>query len=300
MLWVLYALIARFLWSWTNIGDKFLLTNKVKDPLVYVAMGFLADIVVIPLWMFWGFHWYGWPVFWFMVLDAVLFFSGTFFYVLSAQREEISRVNLLWNLAPLQGLWLSWIILGEVLSGRQLIALAILLIGSVLAGLHFGKGKNSFKFSLGFWLMIMSTLLYAGGDIITHFLVIQGVPSLQLAGYQLCLLPILALFMYLFKGFRQRFTVEKKYYGIKVILFLIGIAVFSRLGILFNMKALGMGHISLINVLEGSQTIMVFILAVLFTYFAPKFLKEEWDRKNLLLKMAALVLLVVGVVVLNV
>jgi len=300
MSWIFYALGARFLWAWTNIGDKFLLTNKVKDPYVYLAISFFVDIVAIPLWLFFGLHWYGWSVLFLMLLDAVLFFSGGFFYILSAQREEISRVNLLWNLSPLQGLWLSWLILGETLQTVQLLALAILLTGSIFAGLHLGSKNGNFKLSKGFWFMIVSTLLFAGGDIITHHLVVSGIPALQLAGYQLCLLPILSLTMCLFKGFRQRLSIEKKNYSIKVIMFLIGMALFSRIGVLFNMKALGMGHISLINVLEGAQTIMVFVLAILLTFFAPKYIKEEWDKKNLLLKLVALILMVVGIVVLNV
>lgn len=299
MSWVFFALIARFLWSWGNVADKFLLSNKVKDPLVYLVMAFLSDIVVIPLWVFFGFHWYGWNVFGFIILNSIFFFTGTFFYILSVQREEISRVNILWNLSPLHGLWLSWLILGEFLSSTQFLGLVILLIGSVLASLHLSGKKEKFKFSIGFWLMLLSTLLYAGGDIITHYLVGEGVPALQIAGYQLCFLPCLALLMYLSKNFRQRFVLEKKNYNIKIIFILIGFAFLSRIGVLFNMKALGMGHISLINVLEGTQSIMVFIIVVILSYFAPKIIKEELDKKNLFLKLIALIIMVVGIVILN-
>lgn len=299
MSWVFFALIARFLWSWGNVADKFLLSNKVKDPLVYLVIGFLTDIAVIPLWLFFGFHWYGWNVFGFVVLNSIFFFTGTFFYILSVQREEISRVNILWNLSPLHGLWLSWLILGEFLSSTQFLGLVILLIGSVLASLHLGGKKEKFKFSVGFWLMLLSTFLYAGGDIITHYLTGRGVPSLQIAGYQLCMLPCLALLMYLSKNFRQHFVIEKKNYSIKIIFILIAIAFLSRIGVLFNMKALSLGHISLISVLEGVQSIMVFVIVAMLSYFAPKVIKEEFDKKNLLLKLTALVIMVVGIVVLN-
>jgi len=300
MTWIFYALGARFLWAWTNIGDKYLLTNKVKNPVVYLVIGFLADAVLVPVWLWYGVVWYGWANFWLIILEAIFFFVATFFYILAMQREEVSRINLLWNLMPLHGLWLSWIFLGEVLQAKQLIALFILLIGSVLAGIHISKEKNKFKVSKSFWLMMIATLLYVSCDTVTRYLTNNGISPLQLAGYQMTVLPILAGIFFLFKKFRFQFNAEKKNYNWKILLALLMIALFSRTGVLLNIKALSLGHISLINVLEGAQSMMVFVLAILLTFFAPKFIKEDWDKKNLLLKLVALVLMVVGIVVLNV
>ncbi len=298
MTWIFFALGARFLWSWTNIGDRFLLTKKIKNPLVYLVVGFLVDIFIIPLWLFFGLQWYGWNNLFLIIFQAILFFSGTFLYILSIQREEASRVNLLWNIMPLHGLWLSWLILGEKLSNNQLLALLILLIASILAGLH-AVGKEKFKFSVSFWLMLASTFLYVSADVITRYLTQNNISALHLAGYQLFILPILAGLFFFFKNFRQQFYLEKNNYTWKILLILVVMALFSRVGVLFNMKALSYGHIALVNVLEGAQAIMVFLIALLFTYFAPKIIKEEIDRKNLILKLVALVLMVVGIAVLN-
>lgn len=300
MSWIFNALFARFLWSWGNVADKIILSNKVKNPLVYLIMSFLVNVAILPFWFIIGFRWYGWTNFTLIILGAILFFIATFFYILAVQREEISRINLLWNLMPLHGLWLSWLFLGETLEVRQLIALVILLTGSILAGLHLVGKKEKVKLSVGFWLMIVSTFLYIGCDVVTRYLTTNNIPALQLAGYQLFIFPILAIVFFFFKKFRNQYAVEKVNYNWKLLLFLLIIALFSRVGVWFNMRALSMGHISLINVLEGAQTIMVFIIAVLLTWLAPKYIKEEIDNKNLLLKLIALILMIIGLVVLNI
>jgi len=107
-------------------------------------------------------------------------------------------------------------------------------------------------------------------------------------------------YFFFFKKFRRQFALEKKSYTWQVLLLLVIIALLSRTGVFLNIKAISQGHISLINVLEGAQSIMVFVLAILLTLLAPKYIKEEWDKKNLLLKLMALILMVVGIVVLNV
>ena len=263
-------------------------------------MGFLVDGVLIPIWFFFDFFWYGWLNFWLIVLASILFFIATFFYILAMQREEVSRINLLWNLMPLHGLWLSWIFLGEVLEPKQLVALFILLVGSILAGLHLNIQKEKIKLTSGFWLMLISTLFFVGCDVVTRYVTKHGVVALQMAGYQLFILPVLAGLFFFFKKFRRQFALEKKSYTWQVLLLLVIIALLSRTGVFLNIKAISQGHISLINVLEGAQSIMVFVLAILLTLLAPKYIKEEWDKKNLLLKLMALILMVVGIVVLNV
>ena len=70
-------------------------------------------------------------------------------------------------------------------------------------------------------------------------------------------------------------------------------------GTLFNTWALSLGPVALINAIGGIQSIFVFIIAILISIFAPKIIKEELDMKNVVLKIAALVLIVVGLLLLN-
>ena len=87
--------------------------------------------------------------------------------------------------------------------------------------------------------------------------------------------------------------------SIKIVAAIILVNILSKLGMLFNIKAISLGPVALVNSLEGSQMIMVFLITILLTIFAPKIIKEEIDRKNILLKLSAIAIMVVGVVILS-
>jgi len=76
------------------------------------------------------------------------------------------------------------------------------------------------------------------------------------------------------------------------------VAIVARAGVLFNQWALSRGPVALVNATEGFQTIFVFVAAVLLTRFRPDILKEEIDRKNVLLKIGGAVFLVVSILLL--
>ena len=79
---------------------------------------------------------------------------------------------------------------------------------------------------------------------------------------------------------------------------MIFVAFFSALGLFLNTQAISLGPVSLVSALEGFQTIAVFVIAALLTIFAPRIIKEEFDRKNLALKLLALALMLGGIAVL--
>ena len=71
-------------------------------------------------------------------------------------------------------------------------------------------------------------------------------------------------------------------------------------GVLMNQLALALQQASLVFAMEGFQTFFVFSIAIFFTIFFPRILKEKFDLKNLILKLVALMFMVVGIVVLNI
>jgi len=70
------------------------------------------------------------------------------------------------------------------------------------------------------------------------------------------------------------------------------------LGIFFNQWALVLGSAALVYALEGFQVIFVFIIATLMSIFLPHIVKEKLDKRNMLLKLLALTIMIIGILIL--
>ena len=58
--------------------------------------------------------------------------------------------------------------------------------------------------------------------------------------------------------------------------------------------AIQKGPISLVSVVEGSETIFIFILTLIISVFIPKMFKEEIDKKTIIIKIASIMLTLTG------
>ncbi len=293
MLWVILAISAHLLWALGNLGDRYVMDKKLKSPYFYtisgLIVGCLVSLLFFPLVTF---NWIAWPLMMGAVLAGIGFILGTLFYIKAIQIEETSRINVLWVFIPIFDFVFGWLLLGEKLAGKQLLAFVILLSGSLIACLHWRGGK--WKFSRAFILMLVACLFFSSYDIIMRYLTQQTPFSLLYliasSSMLLWLIPIVSA-----KKFREKYQSEFKSINWRLIFIVIFIAICSRFGLFLNTRAISLGPVSLVSALEGFQTIFVFIIAALLTIFVPRIMKEEFDRKNLVLKLVALVLMLGGI-----
>ena len=296
MLWIILAILAHLLWALGNLGDRYVMDKKLKSPYFYtitgLIVGCLISLLFFPLITF---DWIAWPLVIGAVLAGIGFILGTLFYIKAIQIEETSRINVLWVFIPIFDFIFGWLLLGEKLSGRQLLAFIILSSGSLIACLHWRGGR--WKFSRAFILMLVACLFFSSYDIIMRYLTQQASFSLLYlitsSSMLLWLIPIVSA-----KKFREKYQSEFKSINWQLIFIIIFIAICSRFGLFLNTRAISLGPVSLVSALEGFQTIFVFVIAALLTIFVPRIMKEEFDRKNLVLKLAALVLMLGGIAVL--
>lgn len=297
MLWIFFALGSHVMWAGENILTKYAVDKKIKNPYIFLILFSILEGVVLLLWPFTNFSWPSWSVFGFLLLAAFLYFFGGFPYVKAMQSEEVSRINIFWGLIPIISLLFGYV-LGERINLQETIALAILVFGTVLAGFHFEKG-GKWKFSKAFWLMLLACVAFSGYGVVMH----QVYKSISfLSGFILiCFFELVYSLIVLFvhrrwyKEFKTVVTtIDKKF---SLVLFCT--VVFALTGGFLNQLALKLQQASLVFSLEGFQIIFVFFVAILLSIYFPRFLHEEIDKKNIILKLAALVFMVVGIVVLN-
>lgn len=293
------AISSHLFWGLTNVFEKIIIDKKIKNPLVYIAYAFLFSWLGVFLIPFVDFQIYSFVMMTLIAIASLSFFVGSIFYIKALKLEEVSRINLLWNLIPIFTFTGAWIFIGEKLFINQILAFIFLVLGGFVGSLH-AKSFSKFKFSKAFVVMLVACVFFAIYGLITRYLTLQGCDFFVISIWGPCFLTLWAVIWLLNKNFRKEFLKEKKLlFSKNFFLFVLFLAFLSKFGMILNTWAISLGPISLVNAMEGFQALFVFIIATLLTLFLPKIMKEELDKKNLFLKFAALVLMIGGLVVLS-
>src|SRR5579872_1146123 len=148
MSWLVFALSGPVLWAISVHLDKYLVERFFKDSNVAVLLVFTASIGVVLL-----------PFIWLYEPDvtapgaagiAVIAFSGVLYmgamllYLQALQTEEASVVAPFFQASPLFGYGLAYLVLGETLSGRQMIGGVLIIAGALIVSLKLGaSGSNN-------------------------------------------------------------------------------------------------------------------------------------------------------------
>src|SRR5262249_36945396 len=141
-----------------------------KDSNVSIMVLFTALVVVLLL-----------PVIWFfepevlspsagsialIILAGILYMTAMLLYLRALQIEEASVVAPFFQAAPLFGYVLAYLVLGETLSGQQMIGGLMIIVGALIVSLRFGQSMKTFKTRLaalmvtcGF-IMALSSLIF--------------------------------------------------------------------------------------------------------------------------------------------
>lgn len=292
MLWVLLAIISHFFWAVVNVGEKYLVCKRFQNPFLYLVLAFWVGPVVLLLAPFVDFYVPDLFILAWIALAGVGYFIGCSFYIKAMQIEEVTRINVWWNLISIFNLIIAWSVIGEKLDVREIVAFVILVLAALVASVHF----QGFKFKISKALVLMSFACFSISicDVIIKY-VSRFVPFSITFIYLSLSLTIASFVYFLFPKFRDSFRTERKNFGWGLLLLVVGMTILSKIGLVFNVWALTLGPVALVASLEGVQVIFVFIMAVLLSIFLPRIIKEELDRKNLFLKLLALVLMLGGI-----
>jgi drug/metabolite transporter (DMT)-like permease len=187
---------------------------------------------------------------------------------------------------------LSFLFLGETLSLRQYIGCFIIIFGSFMITLEKFDLKI-FKIRPAFWLMMLSSFLYAISVVLYKYGV-EEIPFWHTLPYEGFGIALGALAIFAYKENKQVFFKETKRFK-KNIYILISvnetIYVLARYTTYF---ALSLISASMVNVLSGFQPCFVLIFGIILSLWFPKVLREVINKKVLLQKIISIFLMFLG------
>lgn len=295
MSWIFLALASNFSWAIENIYTKVVIGSKVKNPYVFLILLMVLSVVVLPFVpmryiLLPNINLLGW-----MFCASAIYTFGTFPYLKAMEVEEVTRINILWNTLPIFNLIIGWFLVGDKISGQEFLAMIVLISGAVLACIK--VEKTAFKLSRAFWLMMAACILYSFYAVMIRFLS-RYLPFYSIFFWTTFFNAILVLICLLYRGVRRDLVYTIKSNSKKFFLLFLVVVVISTLGTLFNQWALSLKSGALVYSFEGFQVLFVFGMALVVSKIVPGFIAESLDKKNLIIKITAFFVIIIGLILL--
>lgn len=298
MSWIAIALIGPVLWSFCNQLDRYFLNRYFADGSLGVLMLFssLAGALVLPLALFFSdpFAGYGFGQIALLLGTGIAGVYAIYLYLLALQDEEASVVVPFWQLCPVFGYALGWLILGETLSPRQMAA-SLAIVGGVLVMTWNHEAREGaggrFKWRLAA-LMGGSSLILGARAVAFKYVAIQndfwGSCFWEYGGFTLAGVAIWIASPSSRRAFLDMFN-PRQYKDFSRIMSLVVLGeILTLAGHLATNLALLMAPVALVLVVEGLQPVFVFLIGTAATLFFPRFVTESLTKKAIAQKLVCL------------
>lgn len=290
MEWLVFALLAPVLFGIGNIIDKLVLSRHIKNRFswvvvlssVHVTYALLLSLLVPIQFIF--------PYSIFAILLGMLSMLTLLLYAKAMMVEEVSRVVIFFNMSPLFIILLAAVFLGEKLTFLKYIGISLLVAGSILISYRRVKEKMSIFISALKFLLPIPVILAISAVSQKYLLNHIGYFSLFFC---------MALGMFLFgvslllsQTIRRNLVITLR--KPRKISFVFVSDFVASLGIIASFIALSLGPVSLISAFGSLQPLFVLVYALFLSIFLPRILKEEIDKRTIMLKLIAVIVVLIG------
>jgi uncharacterized membrane protein len=285
------------LWAISVHLDKYLVERFFKESDVAIMVLFTALVVVLAL-----------PVIWYFVPDVlspslgsialivlagILYMTGLLFYLRALQNEEASVVAPFFQTGPLFGYVLAYLVLGEVLSPRQLLGGALIIIGALFVSIRIGQSMKTFKTRLAL-LMVACGFIMALASLIFKVFALK-VEFWTTTFWMFAGEGIFGAVLLMIPFYRKQFMALLRTNTTALLSINASNELINLGGGLGNRYALLLAPLSLVQAIGSTTTLFVFVFGVMLSAFFPKFGRETLSGRELVQKGIAAVLVAIGV-----
>jgi drug/metabolite transporter (DMT)-like permease len=286
------------LYALTNHIDKHLLEKQFKSGGVGTIMLFSSFLAFFALPLL---FWIDPAVFAVKPLYiAVLFITGILntlvllFYLKALNDEEASIVIVFYQLVPVFGLILGYLILGETITRLQFIAMAIILLGATIISFEIDI-ENRFKLRRQtIALMLAASFCWALGSVIFKAVALKE-DVWRSMFWEYLTLAIAGVFMFTFiRSYRTNFLNALKHNTRRIVSINIMNEVFYMGGNVIFAYSYMLAPISLVLVVDSFQPLFVLAIGIFLTVFFPRITVEKIQAKHLWQKFFAVCITGIG------
>lgn len=297
MNWILFALIAPFFWALSNIFDKYALNKLSQSISDFIFFGTIGNIMVfIIAYIFVGVDSIPSNLAIMAILGGALINYSYIFYAKALENKEASRIVPLFQTIPIFILVLGYVFFKELISSTQLFGFFVVFFGGVILTTEKNALKK-FKIDKSFWLMITASVLIAVSTLFSDH-VLESTRFRTLFIYDLMGFSIAGFSLMLYTPWRKEiWQAIKKAKIRKYLLFFLNDSFDTAGHIFFKFALITAPSAALVSVMLGIQPIYLLSLTILLTIFLPKIIKEDISWKSVYQKIAGILIIFVGVII---
>jgi len=289
------------LWAISTHLDKYLVERYFKrvHPAVLLVFTGVTNLVALPFIVALrpGVLDLGIDAIALMMLSGVLLMGAALFYLQALQSEEASVVAPFFQAAPLFGFALGYAVLGERLSGLQLLGAALTIAGAAIAATRSGSRGRSFNARLVMLMLAcaftvaLSSLIFKMFTLRDEFWTTTFWLFIGEAAFGGAVLAV--------GSFRRQFISILRTNTAAVVGINGANEVINLVGGLGTRYALLLAPLSLVQAIGSTTTVFVFLFGIALSLFVPTLGREDLSRSELLRKGAAAVLVALGVALIS-
>lgn len=302
MTWFFIALIGPFLYALTNHIDKILLEKYFKEGGVGTLLLFSALLSALAL-----------PFLYLAdvtVLSVSLFNIGVlgvvgilnvlvlWCYLLALKDEEASIAVVFYQLVPVFGGILGYFFLDEVLTSLQLVAMAIVILGTSIISFEI-DAENKFKLRRNtIVFMLAAAFFWALESVIFKAVALEETLWRSLFWEHLMLALVGVVIFMCIRSYRTHFLIALRGNSKSILsLNVANESIYMFGNIAFSIAYL-LAPIALVLLTESYQPLFVFAIGIFLTVFFPKVSAEKIHVKHLWQKIIAICITGIGTYIL--
>lgn len=293
MSWIALSLLAALMWAAVNVTDKFTMSRWVKNPMIPISIlgaatltaGVVSYAIIRPP----ALDPYTMGA---AFLAGFLHMAAVLVYMAAIRLEDVSRLVPLFHLEAFFIAFLAAMFLGEIFTPLRYAGIGMLILGAMLIS-YKGRGLRPGK---GFWLMIVSTLIFTSVTFINKVLLNHAdywsVMTYTRMSFGMCSLPLIF-------ASRNSIAAMVKQHGKKAVAAITANQAVSVSAYIVFLMAISSGFVTLVDAFQTLQSLFVLAITIVLTSFWPGIITEDIRRGTVALKAAAIAMMFIGVLIVS-
>jgi len=304
MHWFTFALLSPILITLANQIDKHLIEEYFRGGGIGAMMIFssLAGILLLaPAYVFSGFDVLRLPLrdALTLVVVGILSAIAIFCYLLALEKGETSVIVPFFQSVPIFGLVLGLVFLGEKIQFLQLVAIPIIIFGSLILSYEIDSETGVRIKTKPILLILASSFLFAINAIIfKKVALVTGFWTSIFWEYMGLLFVGLILFLSV-KHYRRQFIEVFKENSRRVLVLTISTEIVVLCGFLCVEFALMIGPVALVLLADCYEPIFVLTWGLIFARFFPSMSYDNFSKRHLIKKIVGITVIFTGSFLLN-
>lgn len=302
MIWLFVSVFSYFILAIVSLIDKFVLKSLIPNPKVYAFYIGVFGILILFLVPFVGFSIPNSLEILLALSAGVFFIFGLLCLFTGLKKYETSRIiPAIGGLTPIFTFTFifttSKYFIDSIetfsFSTQQFLAFIVLVLGSFLISYEISK-KITFK---SFFISTLAAIFFSASYVLTKYVFLtqpfwNALIWIKTGSF------LAAIFLIFTKEVRERVLMARQKVSKKALGVLVlnqGVLSVSS-GLLLNWAIFlaPLSGVVIINALQGTQYVFLFVLALILSFKFPNFLKEEISKKIILQKSLAIFLIALG------